>query len=207
MKKHITYKLVIEKLKNIESKERYNTEQDILKKYMNKEKYLYSEFEYVYMISTLINSFYSTRMGADRLYAVAEYISKNTNINNLDKVITVINNARGNLQYKNNNFGAYSFLTKYYSVHDRYLSNTNSSNYPIFDSAVEKCLKNIIENKKQYSTKFQDYLNKFHKKDLRDYRKFNELIENFLAEINSNASEKSLTKTELDKYFWTVGRE
>lgn len=207
MKKYITYKLIIEKLKNIKSKERYYTEQDILKKYMNKEKYLSSEFEYVYMISTLINSFYSTRMGADRLYAVAEYISKNTNINNLDKVITVINNARDNLQYKNNNFGAYSFLTKYYSVHDRYLSNTNSSNYPIFDSAVEKCFKNIIENKKQYSTKFQDYLNKFHKKDLRDYRKFNELIENFLAEINSNVSEKSLTKTELDKYFWTVGRE
>lgn len=207
MKKHVTYELIIEKLKNIKSKERYYTEQDILKKYLNKEKYLSSEFEYVYMISTLINSFYSTRMGADRLYAVAEYISKNTNINNLDKVINVINCAKDNLHYKNKNFGAYSFLTKYYSVHDRYLNNTNSFNYPIFDSAIEKCLKNIIENKKQYSTKFQDYLNKFHKKDLKDYKKFNEVIENFLAEINSNVSEKSLTKTELDKYFWTVGRE
>lgn len=207
MKKHITYELIIEKLKNTKSKERYYTEQDILKKYMNKEKYLSSEIEYVYMISTLINSFYSTRMGADRLYAVAEYISKNININNLDKVISVVNGAKGNLCYGDKNFGAYSFLTKYYSVHDRYLNNTNSSNYPIFDSAVEKCLKNIIENKKQYSTKFQDYLNKFHKKDLRDYKKFNEVIENFLAEINSNVSEKSLTKIELDKYFWTVGRE
>ena len=66
MKKHVTYELVIKKLKNIKSKERYNVEQDILKKYINKEKYLSSEFEYVYMISTLINSFYSTRMGADR---------------------------------------------------------------------------------------------------------------------------------------------
>lgn len=73
MKKHVTYELVIKKLKNIKSKERYNIEQDILKKYINKEKYLSSEFKYVYMISTLINSFYSTRMGADRLYAVIYY--------------------------------------------------------------------------------------------------------------------------------------
>ena len=38
MKKHVTYELVIKKLKNIKSKERYNVEQDILKKYINKEK-------------------------------------------------------------------------------------------------------------------------------------------------------------------------
>lgn len=221
----LTYKNVCEKIKEVEkniAKTRYALDESILKNIIpkHKEDYLKSDLEYVYFVSTLINSFYSTRMGNDRLYIVAEYISQYRNIRKLDQIIKIINEKNINkFQLKNvdkeikkpKSFKAYSFLSKYYAIHNRMLKhNGDYSEFPIFDGRVEKCLKQIIHNVKEnkntnYSKKFVDKMKVFYIKDIYNYEKLYNMLNLIVEEINITKPQKAipLNLTNIDRYFWS----
>ena len=155
----LKYNNVIKKIKKYSNNlkdTRYNLDEKILENIIPKHKqdYLDSNLEYVYYISTLINSFYSTRMGNDRLFIVAKYISEHKNIDSLEKITQLIEEANNkpfkikNKKNKKNEknekneikyFKANSFLSKYYAIHNRILFNNNKySEYAILDSNVKK---------------------------------------------------------------------
>lgn len=212
----------LQKIKENLENTRYKYDEIILQKCIDEEKYLKSDFEYVYYISTLINSFYSTRMGNDRLYEVAKFISEKQNIDTLEKVIGIINEAQdtgfkytkkekkdGKIITKEIHFRALSFLTKYYAIHNRMICHEGEySDLVILDSNVETNIKNIIDvvkkdNPPKYSKEFKNKMKTFFKKDIKDYRKLYEILTAILNEINrTKDSQKELNYTDLDKYFW-----
>lgn len=208
--------------KNIKST-RYHYDEKILKEIItqHKEDYLNANLEYVYFISTLINSFYSTRMGNDRLFIVAEFISKYKGITTKDKVIEIIEDATQKpFEYKRTDsntkeeikktFKASSFLSKYYAIHNRFLFHDGKySEYVILDSAVEKCIKNIMDcakgNHSKYSQTFCKNIEKYKKKDLKNYKYLDEIINIICEEINREKDGiYKVTLTDIDNYFWGI---
>lgn len=217
----LKYDTVIGKIKEYSDNlknTRYNFDEKILANIIPKHKqdYLDSNLEYVYYISTLINSFYSTRMGNDRLFIVAKYISEHKNIDSLEKITQLIeeaNNTPFKIKNKKNEikyFKANSFLSKYYAIHNRILFNNNKySKYAILDSTVKKCIKEIIDNlnnkNSNYSKEFQTKFKQYKKKDIDDYTKLNEMLTIICNEINKSRTSNNremITFTHLDRYFW-----
>ena len=86
---------------------------------------------------------------------------------------------------KKKNF--YSFATKYCSHH-------NPTNFPIYDSYVEKVL--VYFNKKY---KFSN----FKKSDLKDYSKFKRVLIEFKNFYNIDG----YNLKDIDKYLWQLGKE
>ena len=56
---------------------RYSTDEKILEEYVSKYIHENSSFEDIYTVVTLINSFYSTRMGADDCFALSKILHEN----------------------------------------------------------------------------------------------------------------------------------
>lgn len=79
----------------------------------------------------------------------------------------------------------YSFATKYCSWH-------HPENYPIFDKNVMKALT---------AYRIQDKFAKFSQKDLRDYKKFIEILKIFRKYYEV----ENVSFSDLDKFLWSVG--
>ncbi len=169
---------------------RYYNDEDCLRKYCVNANH--SDFEYVYFISTLINSFYSTRMGAEKVFEMAKYIHQNSAMFN-----NIIQNndtsCLNKIKKIGNKYYNYTFITKYISIHSRYHSPDNISKFPIYDSRVQAVLANYGFVKKT-SNKYRDY-SVF-------YKKMSEIKDEF---IKQNISDMNFTK--LDNYFWILGEK
>ena len=130
--------------------ERYDADDIMLKNYVDVEKIKPHNLEYIYFISTLINSCYSTRMGADRLLATAKLLEEEApEINNilnkeaLDnkdlKFIDGICNQKIEGVLGGVKFRSYSFITKFLKIHDKY--GKTRKIFPIYDGNVIAVIK------------------------------------------------------------------
>ena len=70
----------------------------------------------------------------------------------------------------------------------------DSENFPVYDSKVEKSLKHFRNKKKGFN---------FAVKDLKDYEKFCNIIENFKTAYNLT----EYSYSNLDKLLWPLGKE
>lgn len=130
-----------------------------------------------------LNDFYSTNIFS--IYSVAQHIYS-LNIDEKLGEIELINDiAKLQINEVDKNF--YSFATKYCSHHKPDI-------YPIYDSYVEKVLMHF---KKYY--KFA----KFTGKELRDYKRFVEILQLF----RKNFELENFSLKEIDRYLWELGKE
>jgi len=134
---------------------------------------------------SVINDLYSTNIFAT--FIMAEHI-KNLNIdrclNNGDEDI-VNKIARLNISGKDKNF--YSFATKYCNWHNR-------EKFPIYDSFVGRMLIKYKE---------KDGFSDFKKEELRTYRNFKKVINDFRNFYKLD----SFNFKEIDKFLWMYGKE
>ena len=102
--------------------------------------------------------------------------------------ISVVNRiARHDVDRKTIN--NYSFATKYCSF-------CNPDNFPIFDSRVEFVL-----------WKYRNEIGcRFKKKELRDYRKFKEVMDAFIDRYKLNQGQAHIYKL-IDQYLWQLGAD
>ncbi len=142
-------------LGELEGEEPFKSSHTLLKKYFSEIDDT-SDFEDIYHIVTLLNSFHSTRMSSTRCYEVAKYIKgeKDFHKNILDKssleediiakkeksaqpktdvIDAFLETAEGNPKTDKIQF---SFMTKYCSLYSFYNSESKESLYPICDFLV-----------------------------------------------------------------------
>ncbi len=133
----------------------------------------------------ILNSFYSTNIF--KPFAVAERILKLKIDERLNKgdISLIKDIAKNNISGKNKNF--YSFATKYCSMH-------NPEEYPMYDSYLEwiLCL---------YNKQYEFY--RFNKEDLRDYKKFKEILERFKVFFEL----EKFSFKEIDEFLWMYSKE
>ena len=140
-------------------------------------------FEDILLKVVVINRLYST--GIYNVNKMAEHI-KNLNI---DKAI-----SRGDLDAIEKISTGHGINRKFYSFATKYCSFHNLSEYPIYDSFVEKLL---VAYKKQESELFN-----FESKDLGNYKRFKDVLMKFRKRFNLSCSLK-----ELDKFLFIYGGE
>ena len=133
--------------------------------------------------ASTLNDFYSTNIFS--IFPVAKHIQKldiDERLQNGDlSLVDDIANVEGvNIRF-------YSFATKYCSHH-------NPDVFPIFDNYVSRVL---IHFKKQ------DKFAKFTSKDLRDYIRFVEVLDEFKKFYNL----EEYSVKQLDMYLWQLGKE
>lgn len=141
--------------------------------------------EHVLLKVSVLNDFYSTNI-FDK-YSVARHIVNldiDARLANSDKNLV---NELAKIQLKNRIINFYSFATKYCNHH-------NSTDYPIYDSYVEKMLLHF---------KKTENFTKFSRPELKNYSRFVEIILAFRDYF-------SLTKyslREIDIYLWLSGKD
>lgn len=139
---------------------------------------------------SVINDLYSTNIYAT--YLLAEHIQslnidkelKKGNSNLVNKIASG-HGIKSTKSKKDRNF--YSFATKYCNWHNR-------NEYPIYDSFVDKILK-------EYRNKEDFY--KFKGADLHFFEKFKEVIQNFKEFYGLNKYDLK----QIDKFLWMYGKE
>ena len=145
-----------------------------------------SEIADILLKASCLNDFYSTRIFA--IYPVAKRI---LSIKDLDKRLKAgdikLVRELGNVKIGNNKRYFYSFATKYCSHH-------NPIAFPIYDSYVERVL--------LYFNKI-DKFSSFKRIDLKDYRKFKEVLIDFQRFYKL----ERFNLKELDRYLWLLGKE
>ena len=132
-----------------------------------------------------LNDFYSTNIFS--IFPVAKHIH-NLKIDTRLKVKdpSLVNDiAQVDMNGKIKNF--YSFATKYCSHHD-------PINYPIYDIYVEKVFMALNQ---------RDNFSKFYKKDLKDYKRFKEII----IEFRKYYGLDEFNLKQIDRYIWQLGKE
>ena len=176
---------------------RYSTDEKILEEYV--QKHIKSNpkpsFDDIYTFVTLINSFYSTRMGADDCWSLSKILHDNhaeiwnaitEKRQDIDLVQKIIK------QQQDSKRVAFSFTTKYFSILSRFV--VDKDIYPIYDSVVANvldyyfCKKN--ENNKKHSVSGCNSTNK------KDYITYVKIIDDLNIKPYKH----------LDNYLWTVGR-
>ena len=156
--------------KELVTKTRYSLDESLLTQHINNSH----DIENAYFKVTLINAFYSTRMGADLVYQAARHIEHNQNSikqiiqkNSIDE--DDLNNinifchkklSRDKLNENKEDYNPYSFFTKYLAIHDRIVNKKEESKLPIYDTLVEKVIKSsdLIDGKfnlRNYSSLFK----------------------------------------------------
>lgn len=132
-----------------------------------------------------LNDFYSTNIFS--IFPVAKHILKlniDERLKNGDE--TLVNDiAKVNINGKEKYF--YSFATKYCSHHFPTV-------FPIYDSYVEKVL--LYFNKK-------DKFYKFKKEDLKNYKRFKEILIEFKSFYGIN----EYNLKDIDRYLWQLGKD
>ena len=141
--------------------------------------------EHVLLKVSALNDFYSTNI-FDK-YSVARHIlSLNIDQRLLRADKTLVNSlAQVKIKGKTKNF--YSFATKYCSHH-------SPTEYPIYDSYVEKMLVHFSN---------ADAFAKFIKSDLKQYQIFLEVISKFRSHYNL----QNFSLREIDIYLWLGGKD
>ena len=203
-------------------KNRYSTDEEILKQCV--EQYIKIKpnpsRNDIYTIVTMINSFYSTRMGADDCWALSKIlhdkhveIRKAITEQDIDCVRRIIeeqDKLKQNKEIENtaNNRQedikrvAFSFTTKYFSILSRFVAQTDL--YPIYDSVVANVLDYYFYRREE------EERNKEHRKGRNNKHR--------VSECNSANSKDYKTYVKiidglnikpykhLDNYLWTIGR-
>ena len=143
------------------------------------------KIEDILIKASVLNDFYSTNIFS--IFSMAKHI---LNLN-IDKRLedgdeTLVNEiAKLKINGKTKNF--YSFASKYCSHH-------NPTEFPIYDSYVEKVL--------VYFKKEDNFFD-FKKDDLKDYSKFKKVL--LMFKKYYNIEEYDLKN--IDKYLWQLGKE
>lgn len=157
---------------------RYAADEKLLESYLKYDNF--RDKNYIYFISTLINSLYSTRMGADRLYATAikfadhgvfikQILNQDRPMNNtqLDRIHKTLcqklrlRTTELKLCGVGKEFRSYSFATKFLAIHSKYSSVGGKyiSLFPIYDSQVKTVIAKFklhkIDTIKEFVTKFK----------------------------------------------------
>lgn len=148
-------------------------------------------FEEIYLKISVLNSFYSTNIYD--LNKIAKHILK-LNIDEVIKagdanLVNAIASGHGIASKKSENGKEISF----YSFATKYCSWSNNSQYPIFDSFIEKVLMNYKNQK----------LLDFKNDDLKNYPKFKNIIDSFKDTFDL----KEFSYKEIDKFLWKFGKE
>lgn len=176
-----------------EEVDKYLEKWKTLENYVNQENSLKKLFvdlipenkmiEDILIKSSTLNDFYSTNIFS--IFTVAKHILELDIDERLQNGDLSLVDDIANVEELNKRF--YSFATKYCSHH-------NPRDYPIFDNYVSRVL---IYFKKQ------DKFAKFNSQDLRDYKKFNEILDKFAKFYNL----EGYSKKELDMYLWQLGKK
>ncbi len=132
-----------------------------------------------------LNDFYYTNIFS--IIPVAKHIIEIKTDERLEKNDTSLVNDMANINISGVDKNFYSFATKYCSRH-------NPKEFPIYDSYVDKCLMYF---------KRKDNFAKFVKKDLKDYKKFKEILVSFKKFYDIDEYDLK----DIDMYLWQLGKE
>ncbi len=143
------------------------------------------KIEHVLLKVSALNDFYSTNIYDT--YTVARHIlKKNIDADLYANNYSLVNKiAKVSISGKEKNF--YSFASKYCSHH-------NPNNFPIYDSFVDKMLMHY---------KKTDKFDNFKKDDLKNYKRFIEVINKFQSFYKLDA----FSLREIDIFLWIAGKE
>lgn len=137
-----------------------------------------------------INQLYSTNIYS--VFEISQHIlnskiDSGLRVGDRDIVSKIAN--RHNIRRRKNNteMSFYSFATKYCSWH-------NQSAYPIYDGFIEKTL---------VAYRIKDNFSSFNKKDLKDFSKFCNVIDDFINYYDLN----EYSVKEIDKFLWVYGKD
>ena len=169
--------------KNLEG---YTSQEKALKKLFLKFAPGNSEISDILLKASCLNDFYSTNIFT--IYPMAKHI---LSIKDLDKRLKSgdieLVRELGEVTIGGKEKYFYSFATKYCSHH-------NPIAFPIYDSYVEQVL--LYFNK-------VDKFSAFKRKDLKNYRKFKEILIDFQRFYKLERFDLK----ELDRYLWLLGKE
>ena len=213
--KDIDFNSIKQLHKEYVEKKRYKIDENILTEQILNYGHEHHDEKIVYFKATLINSFYSTRMGADRIYSAAikicnsdldfEKIIQEGPEKNLDKLSNFLDKVAKGKEYQMDEKEPhpYSFFTKYLAIHNRILhGNTFKSQFPIYDNLVER----VIKHSDMYtefckSDDFKNNKNEKLGKDLRKYKNLYYTIKHFSEKMNFN-----FNFTDTDQVLWLLGK-
>lgn len=183
----------------MEVSKRYATDEALLDRQITSNSHTKDE---AYFKATLINSFYSTRMGADRVYAAAQKIESKKELiqkiieygiqDNLEEITKFLEKEEEKKTYH-----PYSFFTKYLAIHRRLLGE-KKHDLPIYDSFVEKIIKHSDLYHKE---EFNKYLKANHcTKNFKHYNTLYWTIQYFAQKLTQGDF------TDLDHILWLLGK-
>ena len=183
--------------------------EDLIKQYIDKfeldERYKYGDsaiiklfeafpnntsLEDIILKVSVINELYSTSIYS--VFKVAQHIlecdvDENIKAGNPELVHQIATGHNIRTKKNNKEINFYSFATKYCNWH-------NQIDYSIYDSFVEKTL---------IAYKERDRFSDFKKKDLKSFKKFHQVILDFITYYNLNGKNAK----DIDKYLWIYGKE
>lgn len=191
--------------------ERYKIDTEILNAYIPNIIRENSSFDDIYVAVTLINAFYSTRMGADMCYKYAKILYKehkniwlclqsDTNFDNdcamVQKILDICEDGKKKEKTSQDYMSqtAFSFISKYFSVLSRHV--THADRFPIYDSVVARMLHWYLCHKNENKNAAQIYSSATNK----EYKRYAEIINVLCVEHN-------IVYKELDDYLWNLGRK
>lgn len=185
----------------INKDKRYSFDNKVLKKLFADG--LKQEPEDFYIQVVILNSSYSTRMGADECYKMADYLVRNKelrqaiNSGKISQAVSFINQMKNDVT-TNKKSGSlskfyYSFITKLFSNVQRYSSNSEKDDFPIFDNIVCRMLKLFKK------LGLIDFAAGF---DFMDYAQYAGLMRGLKDSLDTDVTYK-----ELDNYMWWTGKK
>ncbi len=171
-------------LKLWDSKENYVLQEKALNKLFLNTYPNNTNIEDILIKASALNDFYSTNIFA--IFPVAKHILNLKIDNRLKNKDETLVNDIANVSINGTTKNFYSFSTKYCSHHD-------PTNFPIYDSYVEKILLYFKE---------KDNFANFTKTDLKDYQKFKSILIEFKKFYNID----SFNLKDIDRYIWQLGK-
>ena len=186
----------------INKDKRYSFDNKVLKKLFAGG--LKQEPEDFYIQVVMLNSSYSTRMGADECYKMADYLQVHKeklqqaiNSVKISQAVSFIDQMKNDVT-TNKKSGSlskfyYSFITKLFSNVQRYSSNSEKDDFPIFDNIVCRMLKLFKK------LGLIDIAAGF---DFTDYAQYAGLMRGL-----KNSLDADVTYKELDNYMWWTGKK
>ena len=174
---------------------RYKHDEEILSKFIHESIKIDSEFNDIYFIVTLINAFYSTRMGNNYCYELSKVLYKNhekifnsIKLGETKTLQDIIDKQKKSLKQIE-----FSFTTKYFSLLSRHINKCDK--FPIYDSIVAKMLDFYFYSNNKNSKRLISNMRKDYDYDSY-YNRITNLIEKYHIEYKK-----------LDTYLWWLGRK
>lgn len=197
----ITEEKVVRSANAIKRDKRYDLDNKVLTKLFAGGLKQGKEDFYIQVV--MLNSSYSTRMGADECYKMIKYLVRKKelqqaiNSGKIDKAVEFINNMKCGVA-KNKKSDSlskfyYSFITKLFSNVQRYSSNSEKDDFPIFDNIVCRMLKLFKK------LGLIDFAAGF---DFTDYAQYAGLMRGLKDSLDADVTYK-----ELDNYMWWTGKK